>query len=375
MAKINITKPTGGSEVLTLVSAFRAEANSYVVFDSEKMGSMGLPIIFISKLVNEKLEKINDSNEWQSLKNYLKGIINGTNFQYIKINDSLRADEAFYTPLTLPQASFDLIKQRYVVKEDNSGQTGEAEVLDVPNNLNAEPQNEGGPSLNEETMTASANVNSLDSMMPKPVENTDIMSNQIGQVPPTMSAPLVKEEPATTLNIPNSVENVNVEQQVTSGLGASVTPVMPNNNAQSNVQVSSEAIENQQVVNSEPATSSNVPTNIENEGVTLNNVLVEESVINSFEADKETFLKACENMFDALVSKYQKQLASLEEREKVLKQKEQEIEVKLKNANEHLANAEAREQVANIAHDNAQRVMDMTNLMPQNPDNNTTGVI
>lgn len=375
MAKINITKPTGGSEALALVSAFVADSNSYVVFDSEKMGSMGLPIIFISKLVNEKLEKINDNNEWQSLKNYLKGIINGTNFQYIKINDSLKADEAFYTPLTLPQASFDLIKQRYVVKEDNSGQTSEAEVLDVPS-VNVEEQDEGGPTLNEETMAASPNANPLDSMMPKPVENTDVMNNQIGQVPPAMVAPVAKEEAATTLNIPNNVENANVEQpQVNPELGASVTPVMPNNNAQSNVQVSSEVIENKQVVNSEPALNVSNPTNTTSDEVKINNVLAEESVINSFEADKETFLKACENMFDALVSKYQKQLASLEEREKLLKQKEQEIEVKLKNANEHLANAEAREQVANIAHDNAQRVMDMTNLMPQNPDNNTTGVI
>ena len=64
MAKINITKPTGGVEALTLLSAFKGEGNTYVIFDSEKTGSMGLPIIYVSKYTN-KLEKIDDQNEWQ----------------------------------------------------------------------------------------------------------------------------------------------------------------------------------------------------------------------------------------------------------------------------------------------------------------------
>ena len=117
MAKINITKPTGMIESLNVISAFKAENNTYVVLDSEKMGSMGLPIIYVSKYTS-KLEKINDANEWQSVKNYLKGIISGTNFEYLKLPDNITSDEAFYTPLTLPSASFDAIKSRYVVLED-----------------------------------------------------------------------------------------------------------------------------------------------------------------------------------------------------------------------------------------------------------------
>ena len=34
MAKINITKPTGTIESLNLLSAFKAENNTYVVLDS-----------------------------------------------------------------------------------------------------------------------------------------------------------------------------------------------------------------------------------------------------------------------------------------------------------------------------------------------------
>ena len=57
-------------------------------------------------------------------------------------------------------------------------------------------------------------------------------------------------------------------------------------------------------------------------------------------------------------------------REQSLKNKEQEVQAKLNNASEHLANAQAREQVANIAHDNAMKVMDLNNLMPSNPNVN-----
>ena len=70
-------------------------------------------------------------------------------------------------------------------------------------------------------------------------------------------------------------------------------------------------------------------------------------------------------MFDALISKYQKELSSLEQKEQELARKEAEI-------NERLKNAAAREQVANIAHDNAQKVMDLNNFMPVNPNQNTT---
>ena len=42
-------------------------------------------------------------------------------------------------------------------------------------------------------------------------------------------------------------------------------------------------------------------------------------------------MKACENMFDAIISKYQRSLADLEKREQILKQKEKEIDEKLSN--------------------------------------------
>lgn len=392
MAKINILKPTGGNEALGFVSAFMAENNSYVILDSEKTGSMGLPIIYVSKLVDGKLEKINDNNEWQSVKNYLKGIINGTNFQYIKVADSLNADEAFYTPLTLPQASFDLIKQRYVVK-DEADSTSSSEVLEVPSFGNALSQEEDvGPALNENTMSQD--------VMPSMIGATENIGTvpseaSISQVPtpvvmpesPVNNAPIMSEASATEIK----TNPVSVQQPAEVQMPQVVPPttptaqVMPTVTPASNETVNSAPINQGSTVGTPTINNQVVPQQLNAQSQTVNNetpALVEAvqeatgpMVITSFTSDKQTFLKACENMFDALVTKYQKQLADLERREQIISQKEQEIEQKMQNANEHLANAAAREQVANIAHDNAQKVMDLSNLMPQAPDSNPTGVI
>lgn len=334
MAKINIVKPTG-SEVLSLLSAFKVENSTYVIFDSEKVGSMGLPIIYISKL-NEKLEKVMDDNEWQSVKNSLKGIINGTNFEYVKIDENLNANEVFYTPLTLPQSSFDLIKSRYVV----TGSEGKAlEQPTISETINTEAPNQ------DEAIPVVAPV------MPE--------NPEVAQVPtPEVVTPTVSEE---------------VKQPE----APTIEPIMPTVSAESNanyVATPNVVPEQPQIPVVEPVPSpipEVQPISQVSEPVNVVEETSEEAPLkfdtNIFVQDKETFLKACENMFDALVSKYQKQLDDLERREQNLKNKELEVQNKLNDASEHLANAEAREQVANIAHDNAQRVMDINNLMPSNP--------
>lgn len=330
MAKININKPTG-SEVLSLLSAFKTENLTYVIFDSEKVGSMGLPIIYISKLT-EKLEKVTDDNEWQSVKNSLKGIINGTNYEYVNVAETMNADEAFYTPLTLPQSSFDLIKSRYVVTGSDGGET--KSLTPTPE---VQIQEEVKENISEANVSVEPNVNTVIDM---PVAPVTVSSNES-----------VNEQPS----VPD------------------IAPIMPTANAESNASYVA-------TPNVAPEVVPMPVTSIEQASTQVNEVnnMVEDKIeipvtkfdSNIFMQDKETFLKACENMFDALVSKYQKQLEDLETREQLLKSKEAEVENKLNDANEHLANAEAREQVANIAHDNAQKVMDLNNLMPSNPTTN-----
>ena len=313
MAKTNITKPTGSVESLNIISAFKADNNIYVVLDSEKMGSMGLPIIYVCKYTT-KLEKINDPNEWQNVKNYLKGIISGTNFEYVKIGDNLSADEAYYTPLTLPSASFDAIKTRYVLTKTPAPST--ASTSTTPDG--------GTPIMPKATTPSNATVNV------------------------TPVAGKTEAQPALTTeeSVMNLIDNAYKTPTVNPTEEVPPTPTV--------------------VSTPSPASMAKVvePPKEESKNISATSSM-------SFDSDKETFLKACENMFDALISKYQKELAALEEKEQELAKKEAEINAKMASANEHLKNAEAKETVANIAHDNAQKVMDLSSFMPQNP--NPTG--
>ena len=328
MAKTNITKPTGNVESLNIISAFKVENNIYVVFDSEKMGSMGLPIIYISKYTT-KLEKINDANEWQSVKNYLKGIISGTNFEYVKLSDNLTADEAYYTPLTLPQSSFDAIKSRYIV-EDTSNQSGGSTVV-------APKVPEAAPVMPNTNTVSNTTVNVSPVASPSVEPPQESVMNLIDEAYQGISVSNSQTPTPSVAQTINQVPTPSIYSEQTSS-----TPVMPN---------SAQPMEPPKVEPSIPA--SNQTHNV-NEAPSMN-----------FDNDKETFLKACENMFDALISKYQKELSNLEQKEQELARKEAEI-------NERLKNAAAREQVANIAHDNAQKVMDLNNFMPTNPNPNGT---
>lgn len=337
MAKININKPTGNIESLNLISVFKVENNTYVVLDAEKTGSMGLPIIYVSKYTT-KLEKINDANEWQSVKNYLKGIISGTNFEYVKIGDQVNADEVYYTPLTLPQNSFDAIKVRYIVEDASTKSNASPSSTPVSPVPSPSPVM---PSANT-TSNTSVNVSPATNVTP-PTENESVM-NLINEATNINSNPM--PTPASPINAnvnaPTITPSITPEATPTPEINGAATIHQPTTNERVQPNITSP-------INETP----NIPT------------------IN-FESDKETFLKACENMFDALISKYQKEIGALEERERALAKKEAEISAKMHDASEHLANAEAREQVANIAHDNAKRVMDLNNFMPVNPNQNST---
>lgn len=353
MAKINITKVTGGIESLNLISAFKSDGTTKVVFDSEKIGSMGLPIIYISKYT-DKLEKIVNDNEWQNVKNNLKGIINGTNFEYVTIPENVSSDDVYYTPLTLPAVSFDAIKNNYKVPVANSvisPNLAPTEPL-MPNNnvVSNIPENvtpiEEVPTINpipnippiEQVTPATPAMENIAPVSPSipPISTINSTREFVAPTAPGMPTatptiePLVSATPAPTVSEPK------VEPPIET--------IMPN-------------------VTEVKATPSFTPSNLSIDKAPVMDELINLPSIN-FDNDKETFLKACENMFDALIAKYQKELMELEKREQALALKEQEIKNKMHDANEALANAEAREQVANIAHDNAQKVMDFSSIMP-----------
>ena len=113
MSKIRVNLTSGNVFEKPLVTCFQGTSANYVVFDNEMNGSMGLPIICISKLNGNRLEKIFDQSEWASVKENLKSIISGSTLMYLEVPENLSAQDDFFTQLTLPVASFDVLKRSY----------------------------------------------------------------------------------------------------------------------------------------------------------------------------------------------------------------------------------------------------------------------
>ncbi|MBE6148332.1 MAG: hypothetical protein E7167_02420 [Firmicutes bacterium] len=117
MSKIKINLTSGNVVEKPLVTCFKGTNGNYIVFDNETNGSMGLPIICISKFNGTAAEKIFDQNEWASVKENLKTIIAGTALPYLNVPEAITAQDDFFTQLTLPVASFDLLKSVYAPAE------------------------------------------------------------------------------------------------------------------------------------------------------------------------------------------------------------------------------------------------------------------
>lgn len=230
MARTKLKLQTGAVVERPVVTYFNVEEKNYLILDAENIGSMGLPIILVCKVEDGTVKKITDSVEWQKAKDYLKGIIAGNSMNYLAVESELPADEVYYTQLTLPVASFDVIKDAYKVDEVAAPVMEEtAPVIDTP---------------------------VVEDMVPEiPVVDMGIPENPIPAAPIIPDVPVV--EPAVSFEPVIPVEPVKPED-----------PVIPVG---------------------EPE---NVPVNDSFD----------------FAASKEAFMKACENMYDALVAKFQAEL-------------------------------------------------------------------
>ena len=231
MEKIKINTMSGMNLEKPLVTAFKSNTGEYVVFDNEMNGTMGLPIILVTKLVNNSLSLIPDT-EWNSVKEVLRLIISGNQVDYISVGESINAEDNFFKQLTLPVASFEALKNNYKPISVDSLESKVENVAPV-----------------------------LDNVVQKPEV-----------VEPVNVAPQVQQPVENTVVMPDA--------PVQSQTIASVNPVMP--------EVAPVTPEVNQTVVDTP-----VEQHVNNTEVPVD-----------FTADKEAFLKACENMFDALVAKF-----------------------------------------------------------------------
>ena len=172
MTKIKLSLPSGSEVEKTVLSYFNNGGN-YLVLDAESVGSMGLPIILVSK-VSDKVEKIVDQNEWQQVKGYLKNIISGGQTTYLATPDSIPADETYYTQLTLPVASFDALKNFYSVPAETPASVEPAvDTVAAPSVGQTEPVQE-----NSEVVTPVAPIPEAP-VVEAPVANDPVVADPI----------------------------------------------------------------------------------------------------------------------------------------------------------------------------------------------------
>lgn len=216
MARLKLKLTTGVEVEKPIVTCFKVEERSYLVLDAENVGSMGLPIILVCKIEDNVVKKITDTSEWQKAKDYLKGIIAGNSMDYVAVPAELSAEEIYYTQLTLPIASFDVIKNSYQVPEA----VQPVEKVVVP--------------------------------------EQPVIENPVIDQTPVQDEPIIPEVPVMDP-------------------GAPVLPIDP-------------VVSAVEPVNPEAEVSTEVTNDID------------------FAASKEAFMQACENMYDALVAKFQAKL-------------------------------------------------------------------
>lgn len=296
MARIKLNLPTGVVEEKTLITAFENNGNKYVIFDADSVGSMGLPIILVCKINENRVVKIADQNEWNNVKTYLKDIIQGNSQSYVSLSDSMDADEVYFTQLTLPVASFETIKNAYV-PVDTSVST------EVENVTVSEPVNVEAPSISNDDSVATTPQNIVNE---EPVvENNIVQNSSTDNIMPES----VVEGTGETVNgdeIISNIENeiVNepvVEEPTNSEL---VMPDLTVLNDETSMPVDNSVVDPSPVVESNSVdVVDNVNTGIEPE---VNDVAPLNNMVSDGISNKEIFLKACGELFDSLVNEISK---------------------------------------------------------------------
>ena len=318
MTKIKLSLPSG-SEVEKPVISYFSNGSNYLILDGEGVGSMGLPIILVSKVNGDKVEKIVDQNEWQQVKGFLKGIISGGPSTYLATPDSLVADETYYTQLTLPVASYDALKNAYVVP--NAG----VEAANVPETSPALEQGSAVPEAPaiENPTPAIDPVNPVanepevtdNAAMPNG-EAVDVPAEVVpetpgdGMQPVNMSTEVAPEAPAIETPVPivedQAITNpiIGEEPQVNEGLNATDGSPIPDAVDAPTPDVSSPEIPPVEPTNNEPVVPDVAP--IEAPVEEVQTPIIDENPVdksgNNIEVIKQNFMKACEELFDSIAS-------------------------------------------------------------------------
>ncbi len=281
-----------------IITAFKSEDNTYVVLDNETTGSMGLPIILVCKVLNDRVVKITDQMEWQKVKEALKNIIAGTDMTYVNVKSPLPADDVYYTQLTLPLASFDALKNSYKPTGDeqipsSSVVTPEIPVVQESNafGFNNQVIPESTPVMPEITPVVETPVSPVIAPVETPTFNFNTPVTPEPVIDPVVTVmpeiePVVPTAPVIPEITPD-IQPVVIPEEVV----AKEEPYKFNEVSFPEVKIT-ESTPEMPEVNNTPVVDTSVSESVNNNEI-------------DFKEMKETFMKSCENMFDALVAKMQ----------------------------------------------------------------------
>ena len=202
MSKVKLNLVSGSVQEKELITAFNYNNVKYVIFDGESTGSMGLPIILVGKESTGKVVGITDAEEWKNTKDCLKKIIAGEQIDYAAVRNELKADDIYYRQLTLPIASFDILKSSYKAPlEEESSNALPADDTPIFQPITPEEVAQKSP-VQVEPVNPSAFT-----QFTNPVDvNTEVSSTSVNNAPDINS--VVNENTSIPeTNISNAVDN------------------------------------------------------------------------------------------------------------------------------------------------------------------------
>lgn len=270
MSKVKLNLTSGVSVEKPLINVFSANNTNYIILDNEMNGSMGLPIILVCKIVDNRVVKITDTNEWTTVKEYLKQIIAGNKLDNIVVPNEMAADDIYYTQLTLPIPSFDALKNAYTETKTEATQPQMSVDNDLPPDAVVPMMDSVAPVMDSPVIETPV-VEPVAPVMPDPVM-PQVESPIIEQPMPEVNAPVMDSPIVDSAVIEPQMPTFEMPTEPVSPVAPEIP--MPE-------------------VNPEPVMQ------------TMNTDVPTESI---FSSQKEAFMEACENMFDALVQKFERQL-------------------------------------------------------------------
>ena len=313
MGKVKVNLASGSIFEKPLITCFKGTNGTYVILDNETNGSMGLPIICIGRLEGTTINKITDKVEWDSVKENLKTIISGTALPYVEVPESLSASDEFYTQLTLPVASFDLLKSNYHV--DAPAAVEPAPVVPEPAVAPAvEPIAPAEPVTIEPVEIAPISAPEITPVEPAPVEPSVVSPIDLSAID---STPVETPVEITPIEVP-SIETPVVSEPLPPLMDTPEVAPVPEVSPIPTVEPVTPVEETPAPVEPVEITPVSVPDVTPVEPVAeVNPISIDNSVMESAPTGgkisdqdlkdmKETFMKSCETMFDALVEKFNK---------------------------------------------------------------------